>query len=106
MNTQHPNTGNKNAENFVVKAGLRNNVNLAAESLARRQATLEFGVRKKVDYSDKGDHDWYLIGAFAMKCSKCNVIKDILFDSPYYLLDVEKHQWVEPLCTWKGRAAR
>ena len=62
--------------------------------------------RAKIDYSDKGEHDWKIIGAHTYRCSKCNVIKDILFDDPYYLLDVDKHQWVEPLCTWKGRKAK
>lgn len=87
--------------------------------------------RKRIDYSDKGDHEWYWISPFAQKCKKCQIIKDMLFSkdeteiehrdknnkiikytygdvpkivpSPYYLIDLDKRSFKEPKCTWRGR---
>lgn len=82
------------------------------EGRERRRKTV--GGKRRVDYSDKGDHDWYVISAYHKRCSKCQVIKDITFgdsdkhtqESTYYLTREGERQYNLPSCTWKGRAAR
>jgi len=91
----------KNAEFFRE----HNDPKKGSEGLARRKAMTDKGVRtKRVDYSDKGDHDYYTIGAYTKKCRKCEIIVDITFNTPWYLPRDGEQQWVEPPCTWKGRA--
>lgn len=80
-------------------------IEIVAEGLERRKEMNKSGVRvKRVDYSDKGDHDYYVIGAFHKKCRKCEIIVDITFDTPWYRPRDGEQQWIEPPCTWKGRA--
>jgi len=113
MNREYnSNTGNTNAEEYSEKAWLNDNreVNKAGEerrkSHKRRKA--------KIDYSDKGEHEWYVIGAFTKKCRKCEIIKDITFGdvdehtelSTYYLTRADTRVWDKPPCTWKGRAVK
>lgn len=71
----------------------------------RRRGHDRRGGRKRIDYSDKGKHDWYLVSATHEKCSKCQVIREIA-QEPRYYYDVHKHSWKSPKCTHKGRPAK
>lgn len=91
-------------EQFLKDMAEANDPEIADAGYERRKTHVR--VERTADYTDKGQHDWYLIGPYAYKCSKCKCIKDVLFKNPVYLPRPTVKLQSEPACTWRGRKSQ